>query len=408
MQRQLAEIRRKNEEEINALRAENQRIRRQTERTVRRREMPQEEEVQEETSDQEESRAQTNPNQIGARAGTPRRHPFVDGIMTVDLPARWKGLTMNQYDGTTDPEEHIDIFTTQVGLYTTEDAILCHVFPTSLKGPALRWFTRLPPNFVDCFDTLTTRFSIQFATSKPHHLTSLALLNVRQAKDETLCNFMERFGKLSLNISNLNPEVAMHHLITALRLGPFVDNLCKKPVANLDELRMRATKFMQMEELKEFRNTTRRETLDRKQPEKDRATTCRPGSRFREQRQPKYHRYTPLISNRARILEEALNADLISMSHYLCPLSNSPKYSYFVFHTIPTSLTLTLQLNNSCSLPIISAPQSQLKVYNIPSILSLSQHLSSHIIFLPLTIQKHPHIHPSNSTAFGHTDVEMG
>jgi len=93
---------------------------------------------------------------------------------------------MNQYDSTTDPEEHIYIFTSQIGLYTIEDAILYRVFPTSLKGPTLRWFTRLPSNFVDCFETLTTRFSIQFATSKPHHLTSLALVYVCQEKEESL------------------------------------------------------------------------------------------------------------------------------------------------------------------------------------------------------------------------------
>jgi len=104
----------------------------------------------------------------------------------------------------------------------------------------------------------------------------------------------------------------MHHLITALRPSSFVDSLCKKPVANLDELRTRATKFMQMEELKEFRNTTHGETHDRKHSKKERAATFRSGSRFREQRQSKCNRYTPLISNRAQILEEALNVDLIS------------------------------------------------------------------------------------------------
>jgi len=176
----------------------------------------------------------------------------------------WKGLTMSQYDGTTDLEEHVDVFTTQTGLYTSDDAILCRVFPTSLKGLALNWFTRLPPNSIDCFDTLVTRFGIQFATNKPHHLTSLALVNIRQEKGESLRDFMERFGKISLNISNLNPEVAMHHLETALKPGPFVDSLCKKPVSNLDELRTRATKFMQMEELKEFRSMTQSDTREKK------------------------------------------------------------------------------------------------------------------------------------------------
>jgi len=34
---------------------------------------------------------------------------------------------MSQYDGTTDPEEHVDVFSTQVGLYTSNDTILCRV-----------------------------------------------------------------------------------------------------------------------------------------------------------------------------------------------------------------------------------------------------------------------------------------
>ena len=158
----------------------------------------------------------------------------------------------------------MDVFTTQVGLYASDDAILCRVFSTSLKGPALKWFTRLPPNSIDCFDTLATRFGIQFATSKPYHLTSLALVNIRQEKRESLREFMEQFGKISLNILNLNPEVAMQHLITGLKPCPFVDSLCKKFVSNLDELRTRATKFMQMEELKEFRNTTRSDAQEKK------------------------------------------------------------------------------------------------------------------------------------------------
>jgi len=67
---------------------------------------------------------------------------------------------------------------------------------------------------------------------------------------------MEHFRKISLNMTKLNSEVAMHHLITALMLSPFIDNFCKKFVSNIYELCTRATKFMHMKELKKFRNTT--------------------------------------------------------------------------------------------------------------------------------------------------------
>lgn len=66
-------------------------------------------------------------------------------IMEVSLPLNWKNLTIEKYDGTTDPNEYLDVYTTQVSLYTMDDAIFCRVFLTLLKGQALHWFTHLPP-----------------------------------------------------------------------------------------------------------------------------------------------------------------------------------------------------------------------------------------------------------------------
>ena len=104
----------------------------------------------------------------------------------------------------------------------------------------------------------------------------------------------------------------MHHPITALKPGPFVDSLCKKPVNNLDELRTRTTKFMQMEELKEFRNTTPLDAQEKRHHDREQMLASRSSHRFKDSRQPKYNKYTPHVSNRARILEEALNTDLIT------------------------------------------------------------------------------------------------
>ncbi|KAL5134987.1 hypothetical protein HKD37_03G008011 [Glycine soja] len=56
------------------------------------------------------------------------------------------------------------------------------------------------PNFVDLLDTLAARFDTQLATSQPHHLTFVSLVNIRQEKREPLRTFMERFRKVALNI----------------------------------------------------------------------------------------------------------------------------------------------------------------------------------------------------------------
>ncbi|XP_068475165.1 uncharacterized protein [Phaseolus vulgaris] len=196
-----------------------------------------------------------------------RRHPFINNIIEVPLPEKWKGFNRDRYDGSTDPDEHMDAYTTHMSLYTSDDGVLCRVFATSLKSATLSWFTKLSPNSIDSFATLVAKFETQFATSRPHHLTFIALVGIHQEKVESLRTFVDRFNKVAMSIRNLSPDVAMHHMLTALRPGPFVDNLCMQSANSLDELRKRAAKYMQLEELRELYNRGRRgEKQGRKGP----------------------------------------------------------------------------------------------------------------------------------------------
>jgi len=89
---------------------------------------------------------------------------------------------MDCYDGTTDPNEHMDVYTMHMSLYTSDSAVLCRVFPTSLKGGALSWFERLPLNSIDCFETSVSMFGTQFVTTRPHHLSFITLVNILQER----------------------------------------------------------------------------------------------------------------------------------------------------------------------------------------------------------------------------------
>ncbi|XP_020204572.1 uncharacterized protein LOC109789926 [Cajanus cajan] len=129
--------------------------------------------------------------------------------MEMPLPFGWKPLNIDRYDDTTDPDEHIDL-----------------VFLTSLKGSTLAWYTQLPAGSVDSFNTLVRRFTVQYATSQTHHITSATLASLRQGDDEPLRTFVKRFASISVKIHNLNPEVALHAMLIALKSGPFIDSLC--------------------------------------------------------------------------------------------------------------------------------------------------------------------------------------
>lgn len=147
---------------------------------------------------------------------------------------------------------------------------------------------------------------------------------------------MERFGKMTLKIKNLSLEVTLHHLVTALKPGPFSDNLCKKPATNLEELRRRATKFMELEELKEFRKQLRDETTQKKPSHNlrnDRTRFHQPSTKIGDlARKPKFDQYTPLNIDRSRILAEALNTNLLAQPRKALRPPNADPDKYCKYH----------------------------------------------------------------------------
>jgi len=97
-------------------------------------------------------------------------NPFVDDIMKTPPPNNWKSLMLDRYDGCTNSDEHMDIYVSQVILYSTDDAIMCMVFLINMMGTTLIWLTHLPLFSINCLSTLASHFGTQFATSQPHFL----------------------------------------------------------------------------------------------------------------------------------------------------------------------------------------------------------------------------------------------
>nr|KYP47294.1 hypothetical protein KK1_031088 [Cajanus cajan] len=256
--------------------------------------------------------------------------------METPLPHGWKPLHLDRYDGTTDPDEHIDLYTTHINLYTNNDAILCRVFPTSLKGAALNSYTHLPTESIDSFDTLVRRFTAQYATSRPHHVTSAALASLRQNDDEPPRAFMERFAATSVKIRNLNPEVALHAMLMALKLGPFVDSLCRESPRDMDELRARAAGYIRMEEHSAFHDQVRGKGPPKpEQGHKDKIKVNNDNQfkkSTRANRGGRYDLYTPLNAPRVHILEEASNNNLLALPPPGHTPNNADKSKHCRYH----------------------------------------------------------------------------
>ena len=67
--------------------------------------------------------------------------PFTVPITTHPLPSKFKMPTLDLYNRTRDPCDHIATF----------KSIMCRAFLTTLKGLTRVWFSKLPPNIIASF-----------------------------------------------------------------------------------------------------------------------------------------------------------------------------------------------------------------------------------------------------------------
>ena len=74
--------------------------------------------------------------------------PFTTTVNSFPLPSKFRMPHMDSYDEVKDPLDHLETFKTLMHLQGVVDAIMCRVFPTTLKGAARIWFSRLGKDLV--------------------------------------------------------------------------------------------------------------------------------------------------------------------------------------------------------------------------------------------------------------------
>ncbi|KAI3473419.1 hypothetical protein Pfo_031358, partial [Paulownia fortunei] len=87
---------------------------------------------------------------VGRNTVTKRGIPFTEEVMMDDLPTNFRSLNYD-YDGTTDPWEHLCRFENSALLHRYSDGVKCRVFLTTLSKSAQQWFSQLPPNSINSF-----------------------------------------------------------------------------------------------------------------------------------------------------------------------------------------------------------------------------------------------------------------
>ncbi|XP_077250975.1 uncharacterized protein LOC143890252 [Tasmannia lanceolata] len=272
--------------------------------------------------------------------------PFTDRVLGAAVPLGFKMPQIPQYDGTTDPVDHLQTFRTTMLLHGASDGFLCRALPTTLTGAARDWYSRLKPKSVDNFDDFGDDLARHFMSSRRPRKTTASLMALRQEDGEALKAFVGRFNREALQVPNLDPSAATNALLAGARSTDFRRAVARRNPQSLADLMTGAEEYISVEETLAALDSVSKRRPEEKNPIKQRrddrpqrkesspSRKERSSPRPRKERSPPTReRYTPLTASRAQILAAIRKEDFIRWPKKQTPEAGTQDMSrYCRFH----------------------------------------------------------------------------
>ncbi|XP_074369539.1 uncharacterized protein LOC141710961 [Apium graveolens] len=123
---------------------------------------------------------------------------------------------INSFDGSTDPSDFINLFDGRMDFFGHSEMARCRFFSTCLKGTALNWFNNLPPQSIDSWTNLKSKFRNRFSSNKKGGKIIASLIIVYQRTNESLRAYLTRFRAHIAEITDLTSPLEINYLIAEI------------------------------------------------------------------------------------------------------------------------------------------------------------------------------------------------
>jgi hypothetical protein len=215
--------------------------------------------------------------------------------MRVPLPPGLEKLpVMDTYDGSTDPDDHLENIEALLEWRRVRGAVKCKIFSTTLRKGALTWYKGLPPQSIDSWTELCRQFTAHFTASRKHPLTVAALEAIVQRDDEPLRDYIDRFNKIAVQV-RVEDKMKLYLMDRGLRANSdFAKAVGIEEIRTLDAFLEKAQKYIAYEERQMAVDARKPRHQDESGPSK--RGTGNGKEKVREPKAPpsKFTNYTPL------------------------------------------------------------------------------------------------------------------
>ncbi|CAA0832576.1 Unknown protein, partial [Striga hermonthica] len=165
------------------------------------------------------------------------------------LPAKIKIPQIGMYDGASDPDTHLGLYTSWMDLHGATDALRCRMFSLTLGPRAQKWYYTLPPHSIWRWQQLRSAFRTYFIGAQVCLIPKESITNIVQKDDETVKDYVSRFNDRIQNMEPCHPETLLVTAIAGLKPNSmFRWTLCQNKPATFQEFLVRAQQYIIAEE----------------------------------------------------------------------------------------------------------------------------------------------------------------
>ncbi|GKA71000.1 reverse transcriptase domain-containing protein [Tanacetum coccineum] len=163
--------------------------------------------------------------------------PFMPRIRYFDLPKRIRMPShVKTYDGSEDPEDHLNIFQAATKVEWWAMPTWCHMFNLTLTENARVWFDDLLPESIDSYDDLKEAFLANYLQQKKCIKDPIEIHHIKQREGESTEDFVRRFKIESRDVKGAPKVMRISGFMHGITNPELIKRLHDKISKSVDEI----------------------------------------------------------------------------------------------------------------------------------------------------------------------------